>query len=102
MWPSRGWPIVGILVLTIAGKVGEALAPRLLHSYPELLLALNANDAHLALTCSMVGVNRWFTIGFFRRTVEDPMCFFLGWHGHIDWLIRLFPVLAADFTLPIA
>ena len=42
---------VAVLILvTIASKCGDALAPTLADLKPLLLLALNANDLHLALT----------------------------------------------------
>ena len=48
-----------ILLLTLAGKAGDVLAPTLLTPHPLLLLALNANDLHLALTSAHTQLLGW-------------------------------------------
>ena len=48
-----------ILLLTLAGKAGDVLAPTLLTPHPLLLLALNANDLHLALTSAHSQLLAW-------------------------------------------
>eukprot|EP01048_Picozoa_sp_COSAG05_P025076 COSAG05_NODE_6205_length_1000_cov_1.571587_1_plen_127_part_00 len=67
-----------IIALTIAGKAGDALAPSLVHSFPLLLLALNANDLHLALTATLVPWPPWLVVGMARRLAEDPVFFLIG------------------------
>ena len=62
-----------LAAVTIAGKAGDALGPRLLGSQPILLLALNANDLHLALTSTTVPLVPWIVVGMTRRLVEDPV-----------------------------
>lgn len=69
---------VGIVVLTIAGKVGDAFAPSLLLDSPSWLLALNSNDLHLALTANTVPRARWMALGMLRRLAEDPIFFLIG------------------------
>ena len=64
---------IALAVVTVAGKAGDALAPALLGSQPLLLLALNANDVHLALTSTTVPVVAWTFVGMARRLAEDPV-----------------------------
>lgn len=45
-----------IVVVTVASKFGDALAPTLVDTRPLTLLALNANDLHLALTAGRTKV----------------------------------------------
>ena len=67
---------IALAVVTVAGKAGDALAPALLGSRPLLLLALNANDVHLALTSTTVPVVAWTVVGMIRRLAEDPVRLF--------------------------
>lgn len=67
---------IALAVVTVAGKAGDALAPALLGSQPLLLLALNANDVHLALTSTTVPVVAWTVVGMIRRLAEDPVRLF--------------------------
>ena len=95
---------VAVLILvTIASKCGDALAPTLADLKPLLLLALNANDLHLALTAGrtlvvlsptrllhlteraklkhftcLAQVLPYFVVGVARR-LEDPAYYLLGW-----------------------
>ena len=64
---------VALAVVTIAGKAGDALGPALVSSHPLLLLALNANDMHLALTSTTVPLVAWSLVGMVRRLAEDPV-----------------------------
>jgi hypothetical protein len=72
---------VAIAGLTVAGKAGDALAPTLLGSSPLILLALNSNDLHLALTTPSVSLLPWLVVGMLRRLAEDPIFFLLGERG---------------------
>ena len=88
--------IVCLVALTLTSKVGDALAPRLFKTSPLLLLVLNANDLHLALTCRALSFLPWIVVGILRRLAEDPICFALGWRfrdSAIDLLRRTFPTL---------
>lgn len=102
--PSRAPPAlklplyftVAIVVLTVAGKAGDALAPTLLVDAPTLLLVLNANDLHLALTANIVPRVPWMVVGMLRRLAEDPVFFLIGWWYREDamrWLASRSPEL---------
>lgn len=71
-----------IIVLTLVGKAGDVLAPSLVGPYPIILLCLNANDVHLALTATNVSLLPWILVGAARRLVEDPVFFLIGAHTH--------------------
>lgn len=69
-----------LLLVNLASKCGDALAPRLVDSAPTLLLALNANDLHLALTAGTgLGLMPYCVVGGLRRLLEDPLYYHLGW-----------------------
>jgi hypothetical protein len=67
-----------IVGLTVAGKAGDALAPSLVGDAPLLLLALNSNDLHLALTAVSVPLIPWVLVGMLRRLAEDPVFYMIG------------------------
>ena len=98
--------LVGLALLTLVSKIGDALAPLLLANSsanysPLLLLMLNANDLHLALTSQRVGFWPWLAVGLLRRLAEDPLCFALGWRYRDDglrWLCHTFPDLNVPRT----
>ena len=70
----------GIVLLTVAGKLGDAFAPALVVEWPLLLLALNSNDLHCGLTSAAVPLGPWFLVTLLRRLAEDPLFFFVGWY----------------------
>lgn len=80
-----------LLLVNVASKCGDALAPSLVDTWPLLLIALNANDLHLALTAGAgrVGLAPYCIVGIARRLLEDPLYMYLGWtYGTkaVDWL----------------
>ena len=72
---ALGAAVAGVQAL---GKSGDALGVALVDSHPLVLLALNANDVHCALTGSRLPLARWFAVAFLRRTAEDPVFYYLG------------------------
>jgi hypothetical protein len=92
--------LVGVAVLTALGKLGDAAGPALVATRPLLLLALNANDLHCALTAALGPAQApsreaWWLVALARRLVEDPLFFALGWayqdHPHLAWARALAP-----------
>ena len=69
---------VAIGLATVIGKTGDAFGPTLLTTRPLLLLMLNSNDLHLALSSRVVARVPWFLVGMTRRLVEDPLFFIIG------------------------
>eukprot|EP00959_Pyramimonas_sp_CCMP1952_P314841 6590466-Pyramimonas_sp.AAC.1 len=69
---------VALLGLNILGKCGEVLAPSLVNQRPLLLILLNANNVHLALTASRIPEYQYYIVGGIRRFVEDSVYFSFG------------------------
>ena len=91
----------GITILTIAGKLGDALAPTLVSGWPLTLLALNSNDLHCGLTSTTVNLGPWFTVSMLRRLAEDPLFFSVGWYYRdslLHWVRQWSHSTAEGFT----
>lgn len=92
---------VAIIVLTVAGKIGDAAAPALVGSHPLGLLALNANDLHCGLTSTTVSFLPWLVVALMRRLAEDPLFFLIGWYyraAALEWVKAWSPDAAEGFT----
>ena len=70
--------VVALVVVNLAGKAGDALAAVLVESRPLTLLALNANDAHMALTAGHTPFVPYVVVCVCRRLLEDPLYYHLG------------------------
>ncbi len=82
---------VPIVVLIVASNVGTALAPELVDKHPLVLLALNAQNRHLALTTNQLDTWSYYLVGTARLLVGDPIFFLLGhWYGDraMVWMER--------------
>eukprot|EP00929_Paragymnodinium_shiwhaense_P060027 TRINITY_DN30016_c0_g1_i1.p2 TRINITY_DN30016_c0_g1~~TRINITY_DN30016_c0_g1_i1.p2 ORF type:complete len:148 (-),score=10.04 TRINITY_DN30016_c0_g1_i1:186-629(-) len=87
--------VVALALVTVAGKLGDALGPVLAVDWPLTLLFLNANDLHLGLTAADTDLVPWLLVGTFRRIVEDPVFFLIGWHyrdAAVEWLKNRYQV----------
>jgi len=79
--PTAGqlaWFAVPLAVLTIAGWVGDALAPSLLNDTPLLLIALIPRLRYLVLTAPLVDPVPWATVAMVRLLVADPIFYVFG------------------------
>lgn len=77
---SPPWALIaGIIVFNIIGKVGDAVGPAMVGSYPISLLFLNASNTHCILTTTSVAFVPWLLICVGRRFAEDPLYFYAGW-----------------------
>lgn len=70
--------VVALVVVNLIGKAGDAFAAMLVESHPLTLLALNANDAHMALTAGHTPFASYVIVSLLRRLLEDPLYFHLG------------------------
>ena len=78
-----------VVCLVIASNVGSALAPTLVNEHPLLLIALDARTRHLALVANYVDAVPYYTVGFFRLVLSDPLFYLLGfWYGEaaLNWV----------------
>jgi membrane protein DedA with SNARE-associated domain len=80
--PSRLtlWLLIGpLVVLVIASYVGDALAPTLFDKHPLWLIALNARNRNLALTTNYLDAFSYYSVGFVRLLLADPIFYLLGY-----------------------
>ena len=70
--------VVALVAVNLAGKAGDALAALLVETRPLTLLALNANDAHMALTAGHTPFAPYVIVSLLRRLLEDPLYYHLG------------------------
>ena len=69
---------VALIALNVAGKLGELFAPSLVNQQPLLLILLNANNVHLALTATSIPGHQFYVVGGLRRFTEDSVYFLFG------------------------
>jgi membrane protein DedA with SNARE-associated domain len=92
--PSRArlWLVLGpLIVLVVAAQVGDALAPTLAVDHPLTLISLNARNRNLILTTDALDPVSYYTVGFLRLVVSDPLFYVLGyWYGDaaVAWVER--------------
>jgi membrane protein DedA with SNARE-associated domain len=92
--PSRrALTLVGLplAALVIISWVGDALAAGLVDTHPALLIALNARNRNLILVSNYLDAWTFYSIGFVRLLVSDPLFFLLGyWYGDaaVRWMER--------------
>jgi hypothetical protein len=73
--------VVALVLVNLAGKCGDAFAPVLVSGYPLTLLALNANDVHMACTAGHTSLVPFVLVAFVRRLMEIRCIFTSGGFG---------------------
>ena len=92
--------LILLAFVAIVGKIGDAFGLALVNSHPLLLLILNANDLHCALTYFSVSFVPWMLVASLRRMCEDPLFYYIGWKYRIDaldWLHTKYPQAVDSF-----
>jgi len=82
------WLITPIVVLSVAGTVGDVMGPRLIEDHPLLMMFLNPRTRWLLLASPQVDAGPFFVIGFLRLVLTDPLFFLLGLQygeGALKW-----------------
>lgn len=69
---------VPMAALTVAGWVGDALAPTLLGSAPLLLMVLNPRSRTMLLTAPLVPAVPFLVVAVIRQLLADPLFFAFG------------------------
>lgn len=85
--------VAPIIVLVIAANVGNALWPSLVKEHPLLLIALDPRNRWLILVAKELDPVSFFTVGFIRRVLSDPLFYALGFlYGDraVRWVERRF------------
>jgi membrane protein DedA with SNARE-associated domain len=97
--PTRSTPgrttlvliVAPLVVLTIIANVGDALAPTLVDRHPLLLIAMNARNRNLVLVTNLLDPLPYYTVGFFRLLLSDPLFYLLGYFygdAAVRWVER--------------
>lgn len=83
--------VAPLIVLVIAANLGDAFMPYLVDNNPLLLIALNARNRNLALVTNQLDAFSYYTVGFIRLVLSDPLFYLLGWFygdAAVRWVER--------------
>src|SRR5256885_9000521 len=86
--------VTPIIILVIAGWVGDASAAYLVDHHPVWLIALNARNRNLLLVTNYVDAFTYYTVGTLRLLLSDPLFYLLGvlyGDAAIRWMERQAP-----------
>ncbi|HSH23327.1 MAG TPA: hypothetical protein VK975_04610 [Acidimicrobiales bacterium] len=67
-----------IVVLTVVGMVADVIGPGLISERPLLQMFLNPRSRYLVLASPQVDAVPFFTVGFLRLVLTDPLFYLLG------------------------
>jgi membrane protein DedA with SNARE-associated domain len=82
---------VPLAVVTVLSYIGDAIMPGLVDEHPLVLLALNPRNRNLILVTNQLDPWSYYTVGFVRLILTDPLWFLLGyWYGEtaLRWAER--------------
>lgn len=88
--------VVPLVAMVIAGRVGDALSPKLVTENPALLLVLNSTNRYLVLTTNQLDAPVYYSIGLVRLLLPDPFFYALGaLYGDraVGWMERRTPTI---------
>lgn len=72
-------PLACVAAVSVAG---DAIMPGIVDEHPLLLIALNPRNRNLVLATNQLDAWSYYTVGFFRLLLTDPLWFLLGyWYG---------------------
>jgi membrane protein DedA with SNARE-associated domain len=76
------WLVAPIIVATVLNFVGDAIGPGLITSHPAVQLMLSPKNRYFVLAAPQLSAWTFFSVGFFRLVLTDPLFFLLGvYHG---------------------
>lgn len=82
---------VPMIIVWGASLFGQAIFPELIDEHPAWLLALNPQNRYLALVSGQLDAFTYYTVGFTRLLLTDPLWFLIGyWYGDaaVEWTER--------------
>ncbi len=88
--------VAPLLVMVAASNTAYFVWPSLVDTHPLLLICLSAQNRYLALTSNQLDAVSYYSVGFVRLLLPDPLFYLLGlWYGAraIDWMERRMPSL---------
>ena len=71
--------VTPIVILVIAGWIGDASAAYLVDHHPVWLIALNARNRNLLLVTNYVDAGPYYIVGTLRLLLSDPLFYLLGY-----------------------
>lgn len=84
--------LIGLVILSQgAALVGDLLLAGVVDRNPALLIALNARNRNLAAATIQLDALTYYSIGFARLVISDPVYYLLGyWYGDklLAWIRR--------------
>jgi membrane protein DedA with SNARE-associated domain len=81
--------LIPIVAFSAAGMVINWLSPALIKHHPLVVVFFNPINRYLILAANRVKTWEFFTVGFIRLVLTDPLYFLLGrWFGDgaLDWI----------------
>jgi len=81
--------LVPIVAFQVAGFVANILAPTLVNSHILVLIFFNPINRYLIVAANHVKPWEFYSVGFIRLLLTDPLYFVLGrWYGDgaLDWI----------------
>jgi membrane protein DedA with SNARE-associated domain len=79
--------VAPIVAATVMNMVGDAIGPRLITTNPALQIFLSPKNRYYLLAAPQLDAITFFSIGFVRLLLTDPMFFLLGYY-HGDAALR--------------
>ena len=83
---------VGLVIVSqVTALAGDLALAEFVDRHPAWLIALNPRNRNLALATNQLEAITYYTIGFFRLVVSDPVYYLLGfWYGEraLAWIQR--------------
>lgn len=84
--------VVGLVIISqVSALMGDLFLAGIVDRQPALLIALNPRNRNLALATNQLSAVTYYTVGFIRLVVSDPLYYLLGfWFGDraIAWTER--------------
>jgi membrane protein DedA with SNARE-associated domain len=85
------WLLAPIVVVTVVNFAGDIVGPNLITTHPTLQILLSPKNRYYILAAPQIGAITFFTVGFARLLLTDPLFFLIGrQHGDtaIEWAGR--------------
>lgn len=92
--------VTPIIILVVAGWVGDASAAYLVDHHPVWLIALNPRNRNLLLVTNYVDALPYYVVGTLRLLASDPLFYLLGvlyGDAAIKWMERKAPTYGKFF-----
>ena len=73
---------IPLACMAVVSVTADAIMPGIVDQHPLLLIALNPRNRNLVLATNQLDAWSYYTVGFFRLLLTDPLWFLIGyWYG---------------------